>query len=102
MSEYTEKYLPTYQEVRENLIANGFKDFVETSESMYKEFKDEKGCVSCDLSTREDYLGEKMKFLTLMGMIDETPFGYWWVYWCDTCVRHNGHHPFHCEIIRIK
>ena len=88
-----------YNTARLNLIHQGHYDFVTLSETLYKEFKEAAGIVTCEHFTRGSDLDVKMEFLALMTFKENRSLGFWRIYWCDTCHDHSRDHPFHCELI---
>lgn len=72
-----------------------FDDFKNAVTSMTREWVEKGGNVTCEFSTNQVFLAEKLKFLS-----ENAPEGGRWVlYYCPTCVKHHGPEtPFHVEI----
>ena len=99
---YHERFIPKYNEVRQQLLDNGYDSFVHSTEFFYREFTLKDGTVTCEGSTMGSHLDLKLKFLSLMSMIDPTSIGHWRMYWCETCESHSKEHPYHHELVRNK
>lgn len=73
--------------------------FMEIVRNMTKEYKERDGCVTCEFSTSQENLGEKLKFLNEINY--ENTMCRWTIQFCRTCESYNKETPFHVQIEEV-